>query len=1588
MDGCQTYHTTDDPGCASNYAIYFGQNIFPSLSTFSSMASSCSEQLCPVYCSDVPPCAPDTASNITSQQSVYLRSKYSFNSSEIMPPEPFTFTGYTNTINIKPETFSFSFKEPARMFSEILISADVMTLSLIDDNGETTRIAEIYREHSEDASMIDDFYQYLYFHMGIREKYNTDTFKTALTNVEISSSNNNIGEAIKPSSVTSWLKTDGSYADHDLIYGKNIVLAQSENDKEQLIINDQYPHIAQKIKIENNSSLRKNAPTNVATIGCVKIKVNDLSSDIKEWRCIITGSKEVAGELLPDITIDSGGTNRPKNDFQIYSTKALGVAFGKKMPGSDLVEFVFDSPIEINKYDSQNATTTTYWVIITHPALSNVLLGTVAANNYPITIDYDTEASKYLTDLYIKTGDNNKYLNDSNIMAYNITDGFIEIEKNIWIKIYSGSYINLKNKIDGQKIAIKMAARNHAGLISDRSIAADFSTVDLIQPVATLEAMNPISISRRCDLKLTASDNASGIWRFRIVYKDDFNIVKYDQWQYWTAPQGTNNIQFSWYFPGKFYGKKELFAQVQDYAGNIKNTTAIEINMKHGFIIDTEPPHSTSVNINAGADYLNSDMVNIEISAIDDTTGIKDVRSLIGEDDEGNPVYDQWRPYQENMVLDMSNEPDGYKSISYQFRDYANNADQAQTAHALIKTLCPDKLPTAIKTYGYSGEDALYIASTKTTRETGLIGIYKYIDTSERKTFEFQYNTGSKKFFTNSEIITIYINGTELPRETSGTINWTLDLLNQIIRFSTAYPEGTVITADVYSEVAYLDVYDGESLENVYVFDSEKERLMTAMIVYGGKLYLGFASGRIYSYDGAVITYEYLLTSSTGDPLPVGTFGIHKFPTETREFMFTGSLKEARLWSYGGNPALPNYNWKLVDDINNYTGYISAQGGIIHDNLFDNSENWVTTTPIKFNNQNSVITLDSYRDYLFIGTGDTSSIPGDGSAVFMYGKYYDNDGYTINTDIKVNLLKTISKNNGGTQVRALKKFGNKIYAGTNKNSIFAYECIKKLNPHYDIWSNKTVINESFLIKYAPWRYYESGGTIAGFTDPSFSNYLSITSYFDNVIGSIDYYTLNIACDLGVIARFDQTSNETPWSAINNSTGWTVEAELKHIDGDGYQGIEVFDGSYQAEIRFYADKIKVISKDAIDIINISDIELDEYYVKTKLNSIDWIAPEDSNVVANIIDDSLSLSIESNENEEAYIEFESIFKTGKNSQVNMEIAARNFVFSTINIKLYWLEDGETEYTETHSHSFNVYNSNMMKDIIIRPNWSSKTINKMKLVVPSIYGASLNIDKFEVTGEENRGIDFKEINKFRLTGKESTLAVYVNDNNTPIFRKINWMKASGEGKSLSFGKNNYQSAYSKFAWKSIKFASGAYKPKINEHINWTLSGVFPATSKIKKFEALGASLYAYADPLDTIINIVPEEKLHPVVWKLPTYDSLYWGDPEGIEDSFFGENIISVIDTTVWRNQIYSVAEYIKNTTNIRENLKNKFDILDNAITGEQIASNVCGNLYMRKRLHSGYGEIIKDTVGPSASILINADEASNGIKVYKFITFMEE
>ena len=54
---------------------------------------------------------------------------------------------------------------------------------------------------------------------------------------------------------------------------------------------------------------------------------------------------------------------------------------------------------------------------------------------------------------------------------------------------------------------------------------------------------------------------------------------------------------------------------------------------------------------------------------------------------------------------------------------------------------------------------------------------------------------------------------------------------------------------------------------------------------------------------------------------------------------------------------------------------------------------------------------------------------------------------------------------------------------------------------------------------------------------------------------------------------------------------------------------------------------------------------------------------------------------------------------------------------------------------------------------------------------------------------------------------------------------MKASR--RQVFIFKNNYQSAYSKFAWKSIKY-SGAYKPK-KMSILIDTSGVFPAI-KIK--------------------------------------------------------------------------------------------------------------------------------------------------------------
>ena len=110
-------------------------------------------------------------------------------------------------------------KSYATMFNNNGISADVMTIYYINSDGAEEKLIEIYRENTmldmtvKDAqgNIVDDGYDYpyLYFHMGIREKYNTDTFKAALVNVEIVATKDQSDYPLDPKSVITWLKGDG-----------------------------------------------------------------------------------------------------------------------------------------------------------------------------------------------------------------------------------------------------------------------------------------------------------------------------------------------------------------------------------------------------------------------------------------------------------------------------------------------------------------------------------------------------------------------------------------------------------------------------------------------------------------------------------------------------------------------------------------------------------------------------------------------------------------------------------------------------------------------------------------------------------------------------------------------------------------------------------------------------------------------------------------------------------------------------------------------------------------------------------------------------------------------------------------------------------------------------------------------------------------------------------------------------------------------------------------------------------------------------------------------------------------------------------
>jgi PKD repeat protein len=148
-------------------------------------------------------------------------------------------------------------------------------------------------------------------------------------------------------------------------------------------------------------------------------------------------------------------------------------------------------------------------------------------------------------------------------------------------------------------------------------------------------------------LSLTSTDYTSGIYEMRFSNDGVWDTEP------WEAPVYTKD----WNLTSE-EGLKTVYYQIEDVAG-LQSTTYLDT-----IRLDTTPAQG-SIIINDGADYTNSTIVNIALSATDEVSGVNQMRFS-----NDNITWSNWESYSNTKSWNLQN-GDGTKSVFVQFQNYA-----------------------------------------------------------------------------------------------------------------------------------------------------------------------------------------------------------------------------------------------------------------------------------------------------------------------------------------------------------------------------------------------------------------------------------------------------------------------------------------------------------------------------------------------------------------------------------------------------------------------------------------------------------------------------------------------------------------------------------------------------------------------------------------------------------------------------------------------------------------------------------------------------------------------------------------------------
>jgi len=238
---------------------------------------------------------------------------------------------------------------------------------------------------------------------------------------------------------------------------------------------------------------------------------------------------------------------------------------------------------------------------------------------------------------------------------------------------------------------IRIRARNSLGLYSEYSQSNEAFTI-ASHPPAPVKTLSPVlgDVLDNSILVTWQEATVKSLDGRTVTYKVEVSDAASLNLDWTVVPggealtAGTNSILLnSFDFPdGRDYTARVTVTDSLGLSSSPSYSGPFSIKHRGSFIIDTVPPTGT-LTINDGESLAADLRVKLGLFAVDDTTGVKDVR-FKNEDEDCWSTFDT---FVEEKLWDLS-PSDGIKTVLVQYRDYANNVSEACDCDIISRVLC------------------------------------------------------------------------------------------------------------------------------------------------------------------------------------------------------------------------------------------------------------------------------------------------------------------------------------------------------------------------------------------------------------------------------------------------------------------------------------------------------------------------------------------------------------------------------------------------------------------------------------------------------------------------------------------------------------------------------------------------------------------------------------------------------------------------------------------------------------------------------------------------------------------------------------